>query len=53
MTAVTLARAKPRIDDPEELERVVRRLVEAFDPLAIYLFGSRRGAMPATRATTT
>jgi HEPN domain-containing protein/predicted nucleotidyltransferase len=41
MTAVTLARAKPRIDDPEELERVVRRLVEAFDPLAIYLFGSR------------
>jgi uncharacterized protein len=34
-------RAKPRIGDPEELERVVRRLVEAFDPAAIYLFGSR------------
>jgi uncharacterized protein len=36
-----LTRAKPQIDDPEELDRVVRRLVEAFDPLAIYLFGSR------------
>jgi uncharacterized protein len=34
-------RTKPRIDDPEELERVVRRLVETFDPVAIYLFGSR------------
>jgi len=41
----TLARAKPRIDDPAELDRVVRRLVEAFDPVAVYLFGSRaRGA---------
>jgi uncharacterized protein len=36
-----LARATPRIDDPKELERVVRRLVEAYDPVAIYLFGSR------------
>ena len=36
-----LARAKPRIDHPEELDRVVRRLVEAFDPVAVYLFGSR------------
>jgi HEPN domain-containing protein len=32
---------KPRIDDAEELDRVVRRLVAAFDPIAIYLFGSR------------
>lgn len=37
----TLARAKPRIDHPKELDRVVRRLVETFDPVAIYLFGSR------------
>ena len=36
-----LTRPKPRIDDPEELERVVRRLVERFEPIAIYLFGSR------------
>jgi HEPN domain-containing protein len=36
-----LARARPRIDDPEELDRVVRRLIEAFDPVALYLFGSR------------
>ncbi len=36
-----LAKVRPTIDDPQELERVVRRLVEAFDPLAIYLFGSR------------
>jgi HEPN domain-containing protein len=41
MTEAPLARTKPRIDDPEELERVVRRLVETFDPVAIYLFGSR------------
>jgi HEPN domain-containing protein/predicted nucleotidyltransferase len=37
----TLTRARPRIDDPKELDRVVRRLVEAFEPVAIYLFGSR------------
>lgn len=36
-----LTRPKPRIDDPEELGRVVHRLVEEFAPLAIYLFGSR------------
>ena len=36
-----LARAKPRIDHPEELERMVRQIVERVDPVAIYLFGSR------------
>jgi HEPN domain-containing protein len=36
-----LTRAKPRIDDPEELNRVVEKLVDAFAPIAIYLFGSR------------
>jgi HEPN domain-containing protein len=36
-----LARAKPQIDDPKELDRVVRRMVKAFDPIAVYLFGSR------------
>jgi uncharacterized protein len=36
-----LARARPQIDDPKELDRVVRRLAEAYDPVAIYLFGSR------------
>jgi predicted nucleotidyltransferase/HEPN domain-containing protein len=36
-----LARAKPQIDDPQELDRVVRRLVEQLDPVAVYLFGSR------------
>jgi HEPN domain-containing protein len=36
-----LARARPQIDDPKELDRVVRRLIEAFDPVAVYLFGSR------------
>lgn len=37
----TLARTGPRIDDPKELDCVVWRLIEAFDPLAVYLFGSR------------
>jgi HEPN domain-containing protein/predicted nucleotidyltransferase len=37
----TLTRSKPRIDDPEELDRVARRLIAAFEPVAIYLFGSR------------
>jgi predicted nucleotidyltransferase/HEPN domain-containing protein len=37
----TLTRAKGRIDDPDELERVVHRIVEQVDPVAIYLFGSR------------
>jgi uncharacterized protein len=36
-----LTRAKPRIDHPEELDRVVRRLIQAFQPVSIYLFGSR------------
>jgi len=36
-----LARRRPRIDDPKELDRVMRRLIERFDPVAIYLFGSR------------
>lgn len=37
----TLTRAKPRIDHPEELERLVKQIVENVDPVAIYLFGSR------------
>lgn len=36
-----LTRARPRIDHRKELDRVGQRLVEAFDPLAIYFFGSR------------
>jgi uncharacterized protein len=36
-----LSRSKPRIDHPQELDRLVRRLVEQVDPVAIYLFGSR------------
>jgi predicted nucleotidyltransferase len=32
---------RPQIDDPEELDRVLRRLIEQIDPVAIYLFGSR------------
>jgi predicted nucleotidyltransferase/HEPN domain-containing protein len=32
---------RPQIDDPEELDRVLKRLVEQIDPVAIYLFGSR------------
>lgn len=36
-----LARPKPRIDHPEELDRIVRQIVAGTDPLAIYLFGSR------------
>lgn len=34
-------RAKPRIEDPEELDRLVMQIVEKVDPVAIYLFGSR------------
>jgi uncharacterized protein len=37
----TIARARPQIDHPEALERVVARLVERFDPAAVFLFGSR------------
>ena len=36
-----LARPTPRIDHPDELERMVRQIVERVDPVAIYLFGSR------------
>ena len=36
-----LARPRPQTDAPKELDRVVRRLVEAYDPVAVYLFGSR------------
>jgi predicted nucleotidyltransferase/HEPN domain-containing protein len=36
-----LVRDRPQIDDPEELDRVVKRVVEQLDPIAIYLFGSR------------
>jgi predicted nucleotidyltransferase len=36
-----LARAKPRIDHPDELDRMVRQIVAKIDPVAIYLFGSR------------
>jgi uncharacterized protein len=37
----TGTRAKPRIDDPKELGRLVKQIVEKVDPVAIYLFGSR------------
>jgi uncharacterized protein len=36
-----LVSERPQIDDPQELDRVVRRLVQEFDPVAIYFFGSR------------
>ncbi|MGH6898146.1 MAG: HEPN domain-containing protein [Geminicoccaceae bacterium] len=36
-----ITRPRPQIDDPEELNRVVSRLVATFDPVAVYLFGSR------------
>ena len=36
-----LTRAKPKIDDPEELGRLVEQIVAKVDPVAIYLFGSR------------
>jgi len=36
-----LPRTRPRIQERGELDRVVRRLVKALQPLAIYLFGSR------------
>jgi predicted nucleotidyltransferase len=37
----TLARARPQIDHPDELERMVKQIVAKVDPEAIYLFGSR------------
>ncbi len=36
-----LTRAKPQIDDPEGLDRLVKQIVAKVDPVAIYLFGSR------------
>jgi len=36
-----VTRPRPQIDDPEEQDRVVHRLVQEFDPVAVYLFGSR------------
>jgi uncharacterized protein len=36
-----LTRPKPRMDHPEELERIIRQIVERVDPVAICLFGSR------------
>lgn len=41
MSETMLDRPKPRIDHPDELERMVRQIVERVDPVAIYLFGSR------------
>jgi predicted nucleotidyltransferase len=41
MTDTPLIRPGPRIDHPEELDRLVRQIVEKVDPVAIYLFGSR------------
>jgi len=41
MTEATLEQPRPQIDHPEELDRMVRQIVERVDPLAIYLFGSR------------
>jgi predicted nucleotidyltransferase len=41
MTEATVARAGPRIDHPDELDRMVRQIVAKVDPVAIYLFGSR------------
>jgi uncharacterized protein len=39
-----LARPKPRIDHPDELDRLVRQIARRVDPVAIYLFGSRARA---------
>jgi uncharacterized protein len=36
-----LARARPRIDHPGELDRMIQQIVAKVDPVAIYLFGSR------------
>jgi uncharacterized protein len=41
MIDAALTKPKPRIDHPEELDRLVRQIVEKVDPVAIYLFGSR------------
>jgi uncharacterized protein len=39
--ALTRAERRPQIDHPDELERVVRRIADRINPVAIYLFGSR------------
>jgi uncharacterized protein len=36
-----LARARPRVDHRDELERMVKQILAKLDPVAIYLFGSR------------
>ena len=36
-----LTRARPRIDHPAELARLVKQIVAKVDPVAVYLFGSR------------
>lgn len=41
MTEATLFESRPRIDHPEELDRLVEQIVAKVDPIAIYLFGSR------------
>jgi predicted nucleotidyltransferase/HEPN domain-containing protein len=41
MTDATLERPRPRIDHPDELDRMVHEIVEKVAPLVIYLFGSR------------
>jgi uncharacterized protein len=37
----TLTRARPQIDHPKALQRVLAKVVELFEPVAIFLFGSR------------
>jgi HEPN domain-containing protein len=39
--ALARAKPKPRIDHPDELDRMVKQIVGKVDPEAIYLFGSR------------
>jgi HEPN domain-containing protein len=41
MTEVVTRAKPPRIDHPEELDRLVEEIVARIDPMAIYLFGSR------------
>jgi len=41
MTEAPVARARPRIDHPDELDRMVKQIVAKVDAVAIYLFGSR------------
>jgi uncharacterized protein len=36
-----LTSPRPRIDHPDELDRMVKQIVAKIDPTAIYLFGSR------------